>query len=160
MAVSMVETGEVDAIAWLLTSTSSQDPESFKKAGQIASLGSNGPHYRPRLLKSLMPLLSLLITSHRNDRIDMLGDQQMHHLEIYVSCLAILSDFEDYEGSFWLMREDARQHPKLDSDPKVQPLRNKLVELARNPRYCSSLRSASAKVLYNYGLDSQGMDIL
>ena len=160
MAVSMVETGEVDAIVWLLTSTSSQDPESFKKAGQIASLGSNGPHYRPRLLKSLMPLLSLLITSHRNDRIDMLGDQQMHHLEIYVSCLAILSDFEDYEGSFWLMREDARQHPKLDSDPKVQPLRNKLVELARNPRYCSSLRSASAKVLYNYGLDSQGMDIL
>ena len=147
MAKSMVETSEVDAIAWLLTSTSSQDPEFFKKAGQIASLGTDGPHYRPRLLKSLMPLLSLLITSHRNDRIDMLEDQKLYHLEIYVSCLAILSDFEDYEGSFWLMREDARQHPKLDSDPKEQLLRNKLVELARNPQYCSNLRSASAKVL-------------
>jgi hypothetical protein len=155
MAKSMVETGEVDAIAWLLTSTSSQDPESFKKAGQIASLGTDGPHYRPRLSKSLMPLPSLL-TSHHNDRIDMLEDQQMHHLEIYVSCLAILSDFEDYEGSFWVMREDARQHPKLDSDPKEQSLRNKLVELARNPRYRSNLRSASAKVLNNYGLGSQG----
>ena len=156
MAKSVIDAGEVDAVAWLLKSTSSQDPESFKKAGQIASLGSDGPHYRPRLLKSLMPLLSLLITSHRNDRIDMLEDQQMYHLEIYVSCLAILSDFEDYEGSFWFMREDARQHPKLDSDPKEQPLRKKLVELARSPRYCSSLRSASTKVLKNYGLDSQG----
>jgi hypothetical protein len=48
-----------------------------------------------------------------------------------VSCLAILSDFEDYDASFLLMREDARQHPKLDSDPKEQPLRYKLVELAR-----------------------------
>jgi len=101
-------------------------------------------------------LFSLLITSHHNDRIDILEDQQMHHLEIYVSCLAILSDFEDYEGSFWLMREDAKQHPKLDSDPKEQSLRNKMVELARNPRYHSNLRSASAKVLNNYGLDSQG----
>ena len=153
MAKSTDETSEVDAIAWLLTSTSSQDPEFFKKAGQIASLGTNGPHYRPRLLKSLMPLLSLLITSHHNNRIDMLEDQQMYHLEIYVSCLAILSDFEDYEGSFWLMREDARQHPKLDSDPKEQPLRNKLVELARNSQYCSNLRSASAKILNNYGLE-------
>ena len=54
------------------------------------------------------------------------------------------------------MREDARQHPKLDSDPEEQPLRNKLVELARNPRYRLSLRSASTKVLNNYGLDSQG----
>ena len=160
MAKSMVEAGEVDAIAWVLTSTSSQDPESFKKAGQIASLGTDGPHYRPRLLKSLMPLLSLLITSHRNDRIDMLEGQQMHHLEIYVSCLAILSDFEDYEGSFWLMREDARRHPKLDLDPKEEPLRNKLVEFARNPRYSLSLRSASAKVLDNYKLDTQGNDIL
>jgi hypothetical protein len=82
---------------------------------------------------------------------DMLEDQQMHDLEIYVSCLAILSDFEDYEGSFWLMtrRVDARQRPKHDSDPKEQSLRNKLVELARNPRYRSSLRSASIKVPNN-----------
>ena len=58
MAKSVIDAGEVDAVAWLLKSTSSQDPESFKKAGQIASLGSDGPHYRPRLLKSLMPLLS------------------------------------------------------------------------------------------------------
>ena len=152
MAKSMVEWGEVDAVAWLLKSTSSQDPEFFKKAAQIASLGSNGPHYRPRLLKSLMPLLSPLITSYH---IDMLEDSQMHHLGIYVSCLAILSDFTDYEGSFWRMREDARQHPRLDLNPKEQPLRNKLVELARNPR-CSSLRNAATKVLNNYGLNSQG----
>ena len=139
MAKSMVETGEVDAIAWLLKSTSSQYPESFKKAGQIVSLG-DGLHYRPRLLKSLMPLLSHLITSHRNDRTDMLED-----LGIYVSCLAILSDFVDDKGSFFLMREDARQHPKLDSD-----LFDKLVELAKNSR--PTLRSSSIKVLKNYGL--------
>ena len=106
MAISMVKMTEVNAIVWLLTSISSEDPESFKKAGQIASLGFDGPHYRPRPLKPPMPLLSL-ITSHRNERMDMLEDQQMNHLEIYVSYLAILSDFEDYERSFWLMREDA-----------------------------------------------------
>lgn len=60
-----------------------------------------------------------------------------------MSRLAILSDYEGYEGSFWLMREDAREE---------QPLRNKMVELARNPRYRSTMRSASTKVLNNYGL--------
>ena len=74
MSKSMAKTGEIDAIAWLLRSTSSQDPTFFKKTGQLVSLPADyndglpeeyrSSQYRPRLLKSLMPLLSLLITSH------------------------------------------------------------------------------------------------
>ena len=354
MSKSMAKTGEIDAIAWLLRSTSSQDPTFFKKAGQLVSLPaySNSSQYRPRLLKSLMPLLSLLITSYRapqepspdpsplsqhrpefseendiksgkaiseglptslrsevqadpvvktlhylprhsntdpsslssharvrlvkeknielnkirfedlptslspvqtnpaasaphhvpssnpsssspNARPEVLEERNInpnkqqfeglpislnpvevdesvpitsHHipehstysdplspssearaklvekkntrskslqmglspvkaddlhtideemktlqpLEIYVSCLALLSDFEDYKGSFRCLWEDAKRHPKLEEE-----LRDKLVELV-NPSYPLSLRSAAIQVLKNYGLNDRG----
>jgi hypothetical protein len=62
---SMADTGEIDAIAWLLITEPPQHPATFfKKAGQMTGPDSIGRDYRPRLLESLMPLLTLLITSH------------------------------------------------------------------------------------------------
>ena len=62
---SMTDTGEIDAIAWLLVTTPPQYPVIFfKKAGQMTGFDSIGRHYRLRLLESLMPLLALLITSY------------------------------------------------------------------------------------------------
>ena len=146
---SMADTGEIDAIAWLLITTPPQNPATFfKKAGQLTDFDPIGRHYRPRLLESLMPLLTLLITSHhapdhhssdthspssktrRNFKIrlkreqsdDVLDglyglptslslveddtgglideDPHLKNLEIYIACLARLSEFTDYEGSF------------------------------------------------------------
>ena len=62
MSKSMVDTGEIDAIAWLLTTTPQYPATFFKKAGQMTGFDSIGRHYRPRLLESLMPLLTPLIT--------------------------------------------------------------------------------------------------
>jgi hypothetical protein len=62
MSKSMADTGEIDAIAWLLITTPPQHPATFfKKAGQMTGFDSIGRHYRSRLLESLMPLLTLLI---------------------------------------------------------------------------------------------------
>ena len=82
-------------------------------------------------------------------------DPPLKNLEIYVACLARLSEFTDYEGSFWCLREDAMQHPKLD-----QPLIDILVALA-NPRhhFQVGLRSAAIKVLNNYDLDMEGIPV-
>ena len=165
----MADTGEIDAIAWLLITTPPQYPAIFfKKAAQMTGLDSTGFDYRPRLLESLMPLLTLFIISHHgpehpNGRSDThspssnlssVEDPELKNLEIYVACLARLSEFEDCEGSLWCLREDARMHPKLE-----QPLIRKLVELV-NPRdgyqLEVGLRSAAARVLDNYGLDSKG----
>ena len=203
MSKSMADTGEIDAIAWLLKTAPPQHPATFfKKAGQMTGLDSIGRHYRPRLLESLMPLLTLLITSHhdpkdpnsdmhspsskprRNFKIELKREQSddvldgryglptslslvdddirpidedphLENLEIYTACLARLSEFADYEGSFWCLREDAMQHPKLE-----QPLIDKLVELA-NPRhnFQVGLRSAATKVLNNYELDVEGKSL-
>ena len=47
----MADTGEIDAIAWLLLTTPPQYPAIFfKKAGQMIGVDSIGRHYRPRLL--------------------------------------------------------------------------------------------------------------
>ena len=201
----MADTGEIDAIAWLLITTPPQYPATFfKKAGQMTGFDSIGRHYRPRLLESLMPLLTLLITSYhapehhtsdshsptskhrRNFKIELKGkqsddvlegryslptslslvDDNMHmggpidedsdahlkNLEIYTACMARLSEFTDYEGSFWCLWEDTMQHPKLE-----QPLIDKLVMLA-DPRHHFELglRSAATKVLNNYELDMEG----
>ena len=205
MSKYMADTGEIDAIAWLLITTPPQYPATyFKKAGQMTGFDSIGRHYRPRLLESLMPLLTLLITSYhapehqtsdgysptskprRNFKIELKGkqsddvlegryglptslslvDDNMHmggpidedsdahlkNLEIYIACLARLSEFTDYEGSFWCLWEDTMQHPKLE-----QPLIDKLVMLA-DPRHHFEvgLRSAATKVLNNYELDMEG----
>jgi hypothetical protein len=66
------DTGEIDAIlvllvvAWLLITTPPQSlPTFFKKAGQMTNFDSIGRYwYWPRLLESLMHLLTLLITSY------------------------------------------------------------------------------------------------
>jgi hypothetical protein len=200
MSKSMADTGEIDAIAWLLITAPPQHPATFfKKAGQMTGLGSIGRHYRPRLLESLMPLLTLLITSYhtpehhtsdthspsskpkRNFKIKLKREQSddvldgqyglptslslvdddtdpidedphLKNLEIYTACLARLSEFTDCDGSFWCLREDAMQHPKLE-----QQLIDKLVELA-NPRHHFEvgLRSAATKILNNYELDMEG----
>ena len=84
------------------------------------------------------------------------GDPHLKNLEIYTACLAQLSEFKDYEGNFWCLREDATQHPKLE-----QPLIDKLVVLA-DPRhhFQVGLRSAATKVLNNYGLDIEGNSVM
>ena len=181
---SMADTGEIDAIAWLMTTIPPEYPATFfKKAGQLTGVDSIGRHYRPRLLESLMPLLTPLITSHHapehyssdthsaksgdvlkgrtltsltlvNDRDDPTPiDEDSHskNLEIYTACLARLSEFTDYEGTFWILREDAMQHPKLE-----QPLIDKLVELTNPQRHSQVVRSAATKVLNNYKLDVEG----
>ena len=67
MSKSMADTGEIDAIAWLLITTPPQHPATFfKKAGQMTGFDSIGRHYRPRLLESLMPFLTHLITSYHD----------------------------------------------------------------------------------------------
>jgi hypothetical protein len=63
------DTGEIDAIlvlvAWLLITTPQSLPTFFKKAGQMTGFDSIGRYwYWPRLLESLMHLLTLLITSY------------------------------------------------------------------------------------------------
>ena len=167
MSKSMADTGEIDAIAWLLKTAPPQHPATlFRKAGQMTSFNSIGRHYRPRLLESLMPFLTLLISSHHPeyyspDTHSPLSspsfDEDPHskNLEIYIACLARLSEFTDYEGGFWCLREDARQHPKLE-----QLLIDKLVVLAspRN-RFQDGLRSAATKVLSNYELDTEGKPV-
>ena len=184
LSKSMADTGEVDAIAWLLITIPPQRPVTFfKKAGQMTGVDSIGRHYRPRLLKTIMPLLSPLITSHHapehhssdthppnsdrvsngrtltsltlvNDDSDMVPiDEDSHskNLDIYIACLARLSEFTDYGGTFWCLKEDAMQHPKLE-----RPLRNKLVELANSKRHSQVVRSASTKILNNFKLDIEG----
>ena len=170
MSKSMADTGEIDAIAWLLTTAPPQYPAIFfKKAAQMTGLNSVGRHYRARLLESLMPLLTLFIISHHtperpehstgssdthspSSNLSSVEDPHLKNLEVYVACLARLSEFEDCEGSLWCLREDARKHPKLE-----QPLIRKLADLT-NPRhgYQVGLRSAATRVLDNYGLDAEG----
>ena len=167
ISISMADTGEIDAIAWLLKTAPPQNPAVFfKKAGQMTGFGSIGCHYRPRLLESLVPFLSLLIISHHVPENPSSSESDTHspssndedphlkleNLEIYTACLARLSEFTDSKGSFMCLWEDAMQHPKLE-----QPLIDKLVVIA-NPqhRFRDGLRSAATKILINYNLDMKG----
>jgi hypothetical protein len=97
-----------------------------------------------------LPTSLSLVDDDRGGPID--EDAHLKNLEIYIACLARLSEFTDYEGSFWCLWEDAMQHPKLE-----QPLIDKLMMLA-NPRhrFQVDLRSAATKVLNNYELDMGG----
>jgi len=95
-------TADADAIAWLLSTSLSQNPDWFKKAVQIAG---ESPNLRARLLKALFPLLvPLIITAQANHKND---DEQK-----YVKCLAHLVDFEQTDADFW-RNEGALEHPKL-----------------------------------------------
>ena len=164
---SMADTGEIDAIAWLLKTAPPQNPAVFfKKVGQMTGFDSIGSRYRPRLLESLLPFLSLLIISHHVSENPSSSESDIHspsfndedphlkleNLEIYTACLARLSEFTDSKGSFMCLWEDAMQHPKLE-----QPLIDKLVVIA-NPqhRLGDGLRSAATKILINYNLDMKG----
>ena len=130
------DTGEADAIAWLLKSTSSQDPSLFKNAGRIAD---KSQHQKALLLNTLLPLLSPLITSQNRHQ-----DEQ--DLETYVACLAQLSAFADAEGSFW-RNESAVVHPPLPDTSLPTILRNLESESSSTP----SLRSAARDTLRYYG---------
>jgi len=129
------DTGEADAIAWLLKSTSSHDPSLFKNAGRMAD---KSEHHKALLLNSLLPLLSPLITSQNRHQ-----DEQ--DLETYVACLAQLSAFADAEGSFW-KNEDAVVHPPLPDTSLPKILRNLESGSSSNP----SLRSAARDTLRYY----------
>ena len=138
MSKSMADTGEIDAIAWILITTLPQHPASFfKKAGQMTGFDSIGRHFRPRLLESLMPLLTPLMTSYHppehhgsdthspqsdavlngrpqtslspvNDMVPIDEDPHSKDLEIYIVCLARLSEFADCKGACGRMRSNTR----------------------------------------------------
>ena len=201
MSKSMADTGKTDAIAWLLETTPPPNPATFfKKVGQMTVDNfddeSAGCHYRSRLLGSLMPLLTPLITSYHapeppsspksddrrpltkpgddmvvvNNTVPIINinavpinntvlnntapieeDLHLKNLEIYIACLGQLSKFDNSEGSYWCLKEDARQHPDLD-----KLLFDKLKELASK---CHSgvVKSAAIDVLINFGkLDKEG----
>ena len=194
LSKSLAHTREIDALAWLMTTAPSQSAATFfKKAGQMTGLDESvGRHYRPRLLESLMPLLTLLITSYHvpehetsdthqpssratsrrkitielkmeqsddalnpqyptlsfteDDPVLIDEDPHLQNLEIYMSCLAQLSEFEDSKGSFWCLWEDTKQHPKLE-----RLLIDKLVMLAKTRH-----RLGAIKILNRYGLNEEG----
>jgi hypothetical protein len=129
------DTREADAVAWLLKSTSSQDPSLFKNAGQIAD---KSEHHKALLLTSLLPLLSPLITSRNRHQ-----DEQ--DLETYVACLAQLSAFADAEGSFW-KNEGEVIHPPLPDTSLPKILQDLEFGSSSNP----SLRSAARDTLRYY----------
>lgn len=87
MSKSLNETAEIDAIIWLLRLETSPNSDLFKKACRFLR-GSGYSDYKPKILESLMPLLSSLIVSDRSD-------MELEDLETYVSFLAYLADFEN-----------------------------------------------------------------
>jgi hypothetical protein len=180
LAKSSKKTGVIDAIAWLLNSksTPSEIEPLVKKIGNITMDNDNDGynHYRARLLESLMPLLSSLITSPRTKTL--YDGSQPNDLETYVSCLAMLSDFKDDPffrwkslchlgkdaksmcllredaNSVWHLREDAKSHPILE-----ESLRQNLVELIKNSR-SDKLRDVAGLVLRNFGFNENGENLL
>jgi hypothetical protein len=158
LAKSSKKTRVIDAMAWLLNSESkpSKIEPLLKRIGHITSDTDDEDgynHYRARLLESLMPLLSSLITSPRTK---MLYDHsQLKDLETYVLSLAILSDFKD--DNFWDPRflkhlgEDVKSHPILEDT-----LREKLVELIKDPRSNTNVTSAASIALNNFGWNEDG----
>ena len=174
MSKSMADTGEIDAIAWLLKTSppphSVEPPlnlaELFKKAGQM-TVSKPGSDYRPRLLESLFPFLSLLITSYHLPRLPSPGSdtpppssnaedsdskRERENTEIYTACLAQLSDFSDSRGKALVFWEDTMRHPVLE-----QPLVDKLVQFTKldsRHHFPDHLKSAATQILKNYNLES------
>jgi len=142
MSKSLDETTQIDAITWLLkleTSRSSPNPDIFEELSRRFANLSDNYRYKPKILESLMPLLSRIISSPKTEPKD---------LQTYLSCLAYLAKFEDYKGSNWLLREDARYHPTLDN-----PLLDKLVKLADDQ---SPMGTDATNVLRFHGFDPHG----
>jgi len=143
MSKSSEETVEIDAIIWSLSLETPPKPYLFEKlkACRIVSGPSDCDSkpksvesYKPKMLESVMPLLSSLIVSDRPD-VD---------LETYVSFLAYLADFDNEQGSWWRLWEDAMSHPRLD-----EPLLPKLKELAKDQ---SRVGTDARKVLDSFGI--------
>jgi len=157
LAKSSEKTKVIDAMAWLLNheSSPSKIEPLLKKIGATTLYSDDKDslhHYRARLLESLMPLLSSLITSPRTKMF--YNHSQLKDLEIYVSCLAQLSDFKDDSiwdrKLWWHLREDAKGHPILEDS-----LRDKLVELIQDSR-SNDLTHDARVVLTKFGLDEHG----
>ena len=172
------ETRETDAVAWLLASTASQKPEHFQKAGKISTQpkgeahiyeppkDSNYDHRKASLLTSLLPLLSSLITSkiqsldlhHDGTKDHAFPEEETKDLEIYVACLAQLSDFKNLDGSFWKNRS-ALKHPILSSSNRASPLVDALEKIS-NLKGESNLRLSSAArdalKYYKVGKETEG----
>ena len=131
------DTREAEAIAWLLKVNSSPSHESLllKNAGLIAKT----PQRKALLLNALIPLLQPLIDSH--------DEYSRGQLEIYVSCLAQLSDFQDKKGSYWTNTAPV-EHPALPL-----ALRNRLKALGNNPNRNQRLGQAAAAVWQHYSGD-------
>jgi len=81
-----------EAIAWVIKSSSSQDPARFQMAVGIAG---NSRNLHALLLERLLPLVESLITLE--DEAQNLKPQQ----DEYFKCLEQLMDFDSSEGSFW-----------------------------------------------------------
>lgn len=138
MSKSLDKTAEIDAITWLLKLESSPNPELFEKACRIVS-----DDYKPKVLESLMPLLTSVIVSDPSD----------NDLETYVSFLAYLANFENRKGSWSVLKEDERRHPKLE---KTNPLGEKLIKLANGQ---SRVGRDATEVLRFHGLDARGENL-
>ena len=173
------ETRETDAVAWLLASTASQKPEHFKKAGKISMepkykhplyrypKDSNYDHRKASMLTSLLPLLSFLITSkiqsrnsHQEGTKDqVLPEKETKDLEIYVACLAQLSDFQNVKGSIW-RNQLAVIHPSL-SDSNTTSLVDALEEISKwEGKFNLHLSSAARDALkyYKVGKKAEGKE--
>jgi len=106
---------KADAVAWMIKTEPSHDLLTFQNAVEIAR---NSPHVRFTLLKEILPILDLLITSIQGEREQDLKDEE----KIYMTLLAVLVDFEPCKASLW-RNEAAMDRPDL-SDGLKEKLRN------------------------------------
>ena len=106
---------KADAVAWMIKTEPSHDLLTFQNAVEIAR---NSPHVRFTLLKEILPILDLLITSIQGEREQDLNDEE----KIYITLLAILVDFEPCKASLW-RNEAAMDRPDL-SDRLKEKLHN------------------------------------
>ena len=168
LAKSTEKTKDIDAIAWLLNSesTPSEIRSLLLRIGQMTDKSNKHYDYRPRLLDSLMPLLSSLITSPRTKMLYDRDESDQDDLTMYVSCLAQLSNFDDdpWSWHFWKrdtrkmlrsLHEDAKKHPILEDS-----LRKKLEELIKDPKSKRELIDAAKAVLISYSSDEQREELL
>jgi hypothetical protein len=106
---------EAEAVIWMIKTQPSHDLAMFQKAVEIAQ---NSADLRSTLLKDILPVLEILITSVQGDREQDLADKD----KIYITLLRFLVDFEPCKASFW-RNEAAVKEPVL-SDGLVEKLRS------------------------------------
>jgi hypothetical protein len=121
---SAPDTTTAEAVTWMLLNSSSQNTTWFLKAARIGSSKKTSKVKRAVLLEKLLPLLSPLITSipHHHPPAALPPD-----LVAYVTCLALLCDFDTSNDPFWKQlwyNEVAFPRPLFPKD-----LEEKLMEL-------------------------------